>query len=119
MENIDELYYYATDLLKNMISIPSFSREENQVAEMLQSYILSKGYKTERIGNNIRVDCRDYDDAKPTILLNSHIDTVKPVLGWTKDPFTPIEEGDVLYGLGTIVRLVGLVRRDHSTRCNL
>lgn len=101
MKDIDELYYNATELLKKMISIPSFSKEEDQVADMLQLYIQSKGYQTFRIGNNIRVECPDYDKSKPTILLNSHIDTVKPVSGWTKDPFEPIEEGETLYGLGS------------------
>lgn len=100
-KDIDELYYNAVDLLKKMISIPSFSREEEDIADMLVSYIEDAGYSTTRIGNNIWIKSPNYDNAKPTILLNSHIDTVKPVSAWTKDPFAPIVEDDVLYGLGS------------------
>ena len=100
-KDIDELFYDAVDLLKNMISIPSFSREENNVADMLVTYIESLGYSTTRLGNNVWIRSLGYDDKKPTILLNSHIDTVKPVAGWTKDPFTPLVEDDILYGLGS------------------
>lgn len=100
-KDIDELYYEAVDLLKRMIAIPSFSREENSVADMIESYIASKGYRAERIGNNIWTKSPDFSETKPSILLNSHIDTVKPVSAWTKDPFTPIIEGDKLFGLGS------------------
>lgn len=99
--DIDALYYDAIDLLKNMIRIPSLSREENQVADYIQNYIESVGYITHRKGNNIWIKNEGFDSNKPTILLNSHIDTVKPVNGWTKDPFNPIEEEDKLYGLGS------------------
>lgn len=100
-KDIDELFYDAVDLLKKMISISSFSREEDNVANMLVSYITKVGYLPNRIGNNIWIKSLEYDDSKPTILLNSHIDTVKPASGWTKDPFSPIEEDDILYGLGS------------------
>lgn len=101
IENIDEQYYNAIDLLKVMISIPSLSREENNVADYLENYIRLKGFEPKRKGNNIWIANKDFDSAKPTILLNSHIDTVKPVAAWTKDPFTPIEEDGLLYGLGS------------------
>lgn len=99
--DIDALYYDAIDLLKEMIAIPSFSREENGVADHIEDYIKRNGYTPHRKGNNIWILSPDFDNAKPTILLNSHIDTVKPVNGWTMDPFTPGTEDDVLYGLGS------------------
>lgn len=99
--DIDALYYDAIDLLKDMISTPSFSREEDKVADLIEAYIHKSGYKPMRKGNNLWIKSNQFDDAKPTILLNSHIDTVRPVSGWTKDPFTPIEEDGRLYGLGS------------------
>lgn len=98
---MDEQYYCAIDLLKQMISISSFSREENEVADVIEQYIRDKGHTTNRIGNNIWCSNKDFDTNKPTILLNSHIDTVKPVSAWTKDPFEPLIEDDILYGLGS------------------
>lgn len=100
-QDIDELFYEAVDLLKKMIAIPSFSREEDKVADLVEAYIKEKGFSPNRIGNNIWVKSPNFSDAKPTILLNSHIDTVKPVSAWTKDPFTAIEEDDKLFGLGS------------------
>lgn len=98
---MDELFYNAVDLLKEMIRIPSYSRQENEVADLIEKYIASKGFTPERKGNNIWIKSPDFSDAKPTILLNSHIDTVKPVSGWNKDPFDPIDEDGRLYGLGS------------------
>lgn len=100
-KDIDELFYDAVDLLKKMISIPSFSREETEVADMLEAYISGMGFKTNRKGNNLWIISPDFDESKPSILLNSHIDTVKPVSGWNKDPFMPIEEDGKLFGLGS------------------
>ncbi|HCO67822.1 MAG TPA: hypothetical protein DIT04_08740, partial [Dysgonomonas sp.] len=71
-KDIDELYYEAVDLLKKMISIPSFSREESEVADMLETYISNTGIKTNRKGNNIWILSPGFSDSKPTILLNSH-----------------------------------------------
>ena len=91
----------ATSLLKSLISIPSLSREETQAADFLQNYIEMEGMQTGRKGNNVWCFSPMFDLKKPTILLNSHIDTVKPVNGWRKDPFTPREENGKLYGLGS------------------
>lgn len=113
-KDIDELFYDAVDLLKKMIEIPSFSREENAVADMIECYIRKNGFEPTRIGNNLYIKSPQYDDAKPTILLNSHIDTVKPVSGWTKDPFFPLVEGDILYGLGSNDAGASLVSLLHS-----
>ena len=84
---IFELTQDAVQLLRDMISIESFSREEKNVADFLERYIESKGYVASRSGNNIWLMSPGFDTAKPTILLNSHIDTVKPVSGWTRNPF--------------------------------
>ncbi len=100
-KDIDELFYDALDLLKNMIRIPSYSRQENEVADKIESYIRIVGFTPHRKGNNIWIKSPDFSDSKSTILLNSHIDTVKPVSGWSKDPFDPIEEDSRLYGLGS------------------
>ncbi len=100
-KDIDELYYDAVDLLKRMIGIPSFSREENAVADLIETYITNCGFKVNRKGNNLWIMSPGFSESKPTILLNSHIDTVKPVSAWTKDPFAPTEENGKLYGLGS------------------
>lgn len=91
----------AVRLLKSLISIPSISKEEEAVADFLQNYIESVGIAANRKGNNIWCISPMFDLNKPTILLNSHIDTVKPVNGWKKHPFTAKEENGKLYGLGS------------------
>lgn len=91
----------AIGLLRSLISIPSLSREEEQAADYLQNYIEAEGMQTGRKGNNVWCLSPMFDLRKPTILLNSHIDTVKPAGGWRKDPFTPREENGKLYGLGS------------------
>ena len=96
------MYYEALDILKGMISRPSFSREETAVADFLQETWQQTGAKVRRKGNNLWMISPAFDIDKPTLLLNSHIDTVKPASGWSKDPFTPEEsEDDKLYGLGS------------------
>jgi len=97
-----EHYYDAIDTLKGMISIPSFSREEGEVADFLQKKWTEAGQTVNRHGNNLWLST-EIDAAKPTLLLNAHIDTVRPVSGWTRDPFAPDddEDDDVLYGLGS------------------
>ena len=96
------MYYDAIDLLKGMISRPSFSREEGDVADFLGQSWEKAGYKVNRKGNNLWLIAPGFDLDKPTLLLNSHIDTVKPASGWTKDPFNPEEtEDERLYGLGS------------------
>lgn len=97
-----ELYYEAIDTLKGMISRPSFSRDEAAVADFLQQTWQAAGHTVHRKGNNLWIVSPGYDLSKPTLLLNSHIDTVKPASGWTKDPFNPEEsEDEKLYGLGS------------------
>lgn len=98
---IDELYYKVVDLLKEMIATPSVSRQEGDVANEIERFLTAEGCHVTRFGNNIYVSPADFDESRPTILLNSHIDTVRPVEGWRHDPFTPVEEDDRLYGLGS------------------
>ena len=99
--NINAYYFDAVDLLKQFISIPSVSGEENHLADFLEVLLKEKKYFSRRKGNNIWILSPYWNDKKPTILLNSHLDTVKPVTGWTKDPFKPIEEDGKLFGLGS------------------
>lgn len=91
----------ATILLKNIIAIPSFSKEEKKVADLLERYIELQGYAVSRKDNNIWLMSPGFDPVRPTLLLCSHIDTVKPVAGWTYDPFFPVVENGKLYGLGS------------------
>jgi len=93
--------YNAVDLLKQFISIPSISREEDRLADFLENVLKEKKYLPQRKGNNIWLLSPDWNDQKPTILLNSHIDTVKPTAGWEKDPFLPFVEDGKLFGLGS------------------
>ena len=102
MIDIDELYYDAVDLLKAMISTKSISREEKDVADVIEAAMRGFGLDVRRSGNNLWTVSHDFDPSKPTLLLNSHIDTVKPVEGWSRDPFVPEEDDDGrLYGLGS------------------
>ncbi len=84
-----------------MIAIPSVSRNEKDAADELQRTMQDYGYTPQREGNNLWIMSKDWDDSRPTLLLNAHIDTVKPVSTWSRDPFTPLLEGDFLYGLGS------------------
>ena len=99
-----DITHYASEaitLLSSLISIPSLSRDEEKAADFLQNYIEESGIMTGRAGNNIWCISPMFDTRKPTILLNSHIDTVKPVNGWRKHPFTAKLENGKLYGLGS------------------
>ncbi len=91
----------AISLLCKLIAIQSFSREEKNAADFLERYLEERGYVVSRSGNNIWLMSPGFDIVRPTILLNSHIDTVKPVSGWVRHPFTPIIENGKLYGLGS------------------
>jgi acetylornithine deacetylase len=90
----------AIGLLCRLIATPSLSREEDQTAGMIESYLKEQGCTVFRKGNNVWVQSI-IDDRLPVILLNSHHDTVKPVASWTRDPFTPAIENGRLYGLGS------------------
>ena len=107
-----ELYQTAIDLLKQLITTPSLSKEEDQTADLIQSFFEEKGITTFRKGNNVWVKNTHFDNEKPTLLLNSHHDTVKPNAGYRRNPFSAEEEGDQLFGLGSNdagASLVGLI----------
>ena len=97
---INQLRQDAVELLKRLIATPSVSRQEEAASVILADFIEKCGMPCRRIGNNILIQ-EDLDPQKPTLLLNAHIDTVKPVSTWTRDPFAPTIEGDRLYGLGS------------------
>lgn len=91
----------AVALLRQLIAVPSVSRDEKGAADVMQRAMQDYGFKPFREGNNLWIKSEDWDDGRPTLLLNAHIDTVKPVATWVRDPFTPVIEGDRLYGLGS------------------
>lgn len=91
----------AIALLKKMIAIPSFSGQEEGVADLMVETLAEEGYVACRKGNNVWVRSKDWSDTKPTILLDAHIDTVKPNGKWETDPFTPVVREGKLYGLGS------------------
>lgn len=98
----DKLTDEAWRLLKALASVPRTSRNEKAAADLMEQTIGSYGLKPWRVANNVGVMPKDTDPNKPTLLLNAHIDTVKPVDSWTRNPFQPVEEDDgKLYGLGT------------------
>ena len=91
----------AVELLKKLIATPSVSRNEKEAADIMEQTIRSYGFEPQREANNIWMIDPHYDESRPTLLLNAHIDTVKPVASWTRDPFSPDVEDGVLYGLGS------------------
>ncbi|MBL0067297.1 MAG: M20 family metallo-hydrolase [Chitinophagaceae bacterium] len=100
-KEISILQNEAVELLKELISIPSFSKEEDQTAGILCRFIGTKGIVHTRVGNNVFALNKHFDNKKPTILLNSHHDTVKPNPQYTRNPFTPEIEDGKLFGLGS------------------
>jgi len=99
--DINKLTEQVIELLKQLIATPSFSKEENETAEIICDFFNSLKVEYARVGNNVYAKNKYYDLAKPSVLLNSHHDTVKPNAKYTKDPFEPIEEDGKLYGLGS------------------
>lgn len=97
----------AVELLQRLISTPSVSRDESAAADILYEVLSVKSvefdnsFSVHRHGNNVWCIPSDFDEAQQTILLNAHIDTVKPVAGWQREPFSPTLEGETLYGLGS------------------
>ncbi|VXB29223.1 M20 family metallo-hydrolase [Maribacter litoralis] len=99
--NQKELTESAITLLKELISIESFSKEEDKTADAIQAWLATFNIPAERDLNNIIAKNKYWDDSKPTLLLNSHHDTVKPNSAYTKDPFHPHIEDGKLFGLGS------------------
>jgi acetylornithine deacetylase/succinyl-diaminopimelate desuccinylase-like protein len=97
----EHLPHIAIDLLQQLISIPSFSKEEDKTAGLLMGFMKYHGMEPMRKGNNVWTKNKYFDANKPTILLNSHHDTVKPNPGYTRDPFSANVENGKLFGLGS------------------
>lgn len=101
MTEINTLYQQALAQLQQLISIPSFSREEDKTADVIELFLKQKGVSINRKINNIWAWNKHFDASKPTILLNSHHDTVKPNSGYTRNPFDAAIENGKLFGLGS------------------
>lgn len=98
---MEYLYEEATGLLKQLIATPSFSREEHNTAGIISAFLQKHGVQTHRKGNNVWAFNKHFNPSLPTILLNSHHDTVKPAQGWTLDPFHGKVKDGKLFGLGS------------------
>lgn len=96
-----KLFDDSVDLLRKLISIPSLSKEEQQTAAVIEQFLVDRGVKTHRTVNNVWAYNEHFDPKKPTILLNSHHDTVKPNQGYSKDPFEADIIDGKLFGLGS------------------
>lgn len=91
----------AIALLDKLISTPSHSREECMTADILETFLREQGVDVQRIHNNVWAKCTNFDASKPTLLLNSHHDTVKPSAAYTLDPYLPLHSNGIVYGLGS------------------
>lgn len=100
-KTVTQLYETALSLLKKLIATPSFSKSEDKTAEIIEDFFKSNAIPIHRSMNNVWAYNKHYDASKPTILLNSHHDTVKPNTGYTLNPFEPIEKDGKLFGLGS------------------
>jgi len=95
------LFTDAVTLLKQLIATPSFSKEEDKTASIIEEFFQKKNIPTQRFLNNVWAVNKYFDSLKPTLLLNSHHDTVKPNGKYTRNPFEPMSEDGKLYGLGS------------------
>lgn len=100
-ETIEILKKESLELLQRLIAIPSFSKEEDQTASVIADFLQAHQIKVNRSGNNVWALNKHFDETKPTVLLNSHHDTVKPNPGYTRDPFKAEIVDGKLYGLGS------------------
>ena len=100
-EIIEQSAARAVDLLQQIIAIPSYSREEAKIADFIEKIALCDGLTPNRKGNNIWCISSAFNPDRPTLLLNAHIDTVRPVNGWTRDPHCATIQGECIYGLGS------------------
>lgn len=98
---LEELQEDAIDLLKKLISTQSFSKEEGKTADLLEEWFREREMAFSRHLNNVWATNKHFDPAKPSLLLNSHHDTVKPNSAYTRDPFEAKIEDGKLYGLGS------------------
>jgi acetylornithine deacetylase/succinyl-diaminopimelate desuccinylase-like protein len=91
----------AVGLLKRLIATPSFSKDESNTAALIEVFLKDHGVNAFRTGNNVWALNKNFNEKRPTLLLNSHHDTVRPNPGYTLNPFDPIVKDDKLYGLGS------------------
>lgn len=101
MKNTETAFDEALGLLRRLIATPRTSRNEKAAADLVEQDLREHGFSPERTGNNVLCKKRGFDPSRPAVLLNSHIDTVKPVSSWTLDPYTPVERDGRLYGIGS------------------
>ena len=101
MTGLGHIQKDAIELLKQLIATPSFSREESKTADLLEAFLRDHHITARRNGNNVWAVSKSFDTSKPTLLLNSHHDTVRPNPGYTRDPFMPAIENGKLFGLGS------------------
>ncbi|WP_256002969.1 M20 family metallo-hydrolase [Pedobacter deserti] len=110
---IEQIQAECLELLKQLIRIQSFSKEEDKTADVIEQFLQQRGVRTHRKLNNVWAYNKHFDPARPTLLLNSHHDTVKPNSGYTRDPYDAAVEDGKLYGLGSndaggcLVSLIG------------
>ncbi len=100
-DQLNILYHDAVGLLKQLIATPSFSKEEDNTADLIEEFLEKRGVKTRVHLKNIWATNKYFDPSRPTVLLNSHHDTVRPNKGYTLDPFVPVEKDGKLFGLGS------------------
>lgn len=93
-------YSDVISLLCSLIATPSLSRNEGAASNLIEEFLLEKGYSVNRCGNNVWVKSHSWDDSLPVVLLDAHVDTVAPQNGWTHEPFSASIEGERIYGLG-------------------
>lgn len=91
----------AISLLKRLIATPSVSRDEAAAADIVESYFLDAGITSLRYANNVVAVNDSYDTSRPTLLLNAHLDTVKPSPNYTFNPYEPVEKDGCIMGLGS------------------
>ena len=91
----------AVRLLSHLIATPSVSRDERRAADIMQEALTRYGFTPQREANNVWAIAHHYNEARPTLLLNAHLDTVKPVSTYARNPYEPSLEEGILYGLGS------------------
>lgn len=101
MKHKQDLFEAAVVLLEQLIATPSFSKEEHETAALIEQFLQHNGIPSKRVGNNVYAFNQYYSAGKPTLLLNSHHDTVKPNKAYTRNPFEPAIDASKLYGLGS------------------
>lgn len=95
------VYTDAIFLLEQLIATPSVSKSEDKTADIICSFLQGQGIIVHRVFNNVWAQCQGFDDSKPTVLLNTHHDTVKPSSAYSNDPFKPFHQNGALFGLGS------------------